>query len=392
MRSNHLERILGHLDDLGPDNLAILVQRLARERALLEMVFNTIQEGVLVINREGVVEYANQAALKMMGIEEKELGKAILWKLVPGLARSLNFEVQEQESQAAVVSRELELTYPEHRYVRLYLVPFFAPDERQRFTVILSDITEARSSTEELIENEKIESIFMLAAGVAHELGNPLNTLNIHLQLMKRELAAIQKGKGIEKGKAIENLAESIAVCEAETQRLDGIIKHFLGAIRHSSLDLVELNLVAVLDEILAFQAKELENLGIQVEVSLNEAFPIVLGDKSQLKQVFFNVIKNAMESMGRGGKLTINMRTDGDFAFVTFTDTGIGIRQEDLGNIFQPYYSTKASGHGLGMMIVQRIMRAHKAHIGVDSQEGKGTTVTLQFPLKVKKSRMLQD
>tara|TARA_B100001248_G_scaffold262503_1_gene258966 strand:- start:69367 stop:70527 length:1161 start_codon:yes stop_codon:yes gene_type:complete len=386
MRSSHLERILGHLDDLDANNLTILVQRLARERALLEMVFDTIQEGILVIDHDGIIEYSNQAALKMMGIEEKEVGKAILWKLVPGLAQTLNFDIKEKELQAAIVSREFELTYPEDRYVRLYLVPFFAPDEQQRFTLILSDITEERSSTEELIENEKLESIFMLAAGVAHELGNPLNTLNIHLQLMRREVQAAQEGKGLDK------LAESIAVCEAETQRLDGIIKHFLGAIRPRPLELVELNLVEVLDEVLAFQAKELENLDIQVEVSLQEAFPIILGDKSQLKQVFFNLVKNAIEAMGRGGKLTISTHADGEYAFIAFTDTGVGISQEDLGRIFQPYYSTKATGYGLGMMIVQRIMRAHKAKVGVDSKEGEGTTVTLQFPLKVKQSRMLED
>ena len=114
------------------------------------------------------------------------------------------------------------------------------------------------------------------------------------------------------------------------------------------------------------------------------------MADKNQLKQVFFNITKNAMESMQPGGRLLIKSRADDDSVYLLFGDSGSGIRQEDLGRLFQPYHTTKPGGHGLGLMIVQRIMRMHGGQVGVESREGKGTVVTLQFPRKDRRVRML--
>jgi signal transduction histidine kinase len=109
------------------------------------------------------------------------------------------------------------------------------------------------------------------------------------------------------------------------------------------------------------------------------------------LKQVFFNLIKNAMEAMQPGGRLSIKIRSDDDSVYVAIADTGSGILPEDLAKLFQPYHTTKVSGHGLGLMIVQRIMRDHGGHVGIESKQGVGTVVTLQFPQKHRRIRMLQ-
>jgi PAS domain S-box-containing protein len=391
-RSDPLERVLGRLDDLDPGNLAILVQRLARERALLETVFNTIKEGIMVVDRDGVIQYANAAARMLIGLREKDVGQALLWKVVPDLARSLSWRPDDGGPGTArpvrAVTRELEITYPERRLVRLYVVPLDAPQESRlgdHFALILSDVTEEKQSTRELIESERLDSVVMLAAGVAHELGNPLNSINIHLQLIRRQLQKL--GAGAE-GQKIKN---SVEACATEVERLDGIIRHFLEAIRPQPPDLVEADLLAVLTEVLELQRQELEDSGIRVEVNVVNALPPVLADRQQLKQVFFNLIKNAMEAMTRGGQLRIEARVDDVWAYLTFADTGVGIAPEDLPRVFQPYFSTKRGGHGLGMMIVQRILRGHGGQIGLESQPGRGTTVTLQFPLKDRRVRLLE-
>jgi len=225
----------------------------------------------------------------------------------------------------------------------------------------------------------------MLAAGVAHELGNPLNAINIHLSLIKRKL------KQLENIPETEKIADSVQVCMSEVERLDGIINHFLNAIRPQNPDLLAVSPLKVLDEVLATQAHELENFGIRVEVELSQEVPYILADKNQLKQVFFNVIKNGMEAMSRGGVLTITPSADNEWVYIRVKDNGSGIGQQDLSKIFQPYFTTKKEGHGLGMMIVQRIMREHGGRIGIDSQEGQGTEVILQFPIKAKRLRMLE-
>lgn len=385
MRSDHLERILGKVEDLDSVNLTSLVQRLARERRVLETVFNTIREGILIIDEAGVVEYSNEAASAMVALDEKDLGKVVLWKLVPDLVKSVDVE-HLGSGELSIISRELEITYPENRYIRLYLMPFGEEDTSgKRFIVILADITEEKLSTEEMIENEKISSLFKLAAGVAHELGNPLNSINIHLQLMQRQLAKLKKGKDV------QQMSDSVGVCMGEIKRLEGIIEHFLNAISPRVPEMNELNLLMLLDENLAFQAKELESLGVRVEVVLKAESTEILGDRNQIKQVFFNVVKNAIEAMEKAGHLKITVESDDESVYFKFKDTGAGIENEALAKVFEPYYSTKEEGYGLGMMIVQRIMRDHGGKIGIDSHKGIGTCVTLQFPLKAKRIRMLE-
>ena len=387
-KNSSLDRVLGRLDTLDSVNLANLVQRLARERGLFEDIFNTLQEGVLVISADGRIEYANSAAQRLIGLGDEALAGETLWRLVPGLRTSLEAPLDAGDAAPPVVSREFELTYPEPRSVRLYMVPFHGEGKGapRRFAVILSDITQDKQTTAARIESERTSSILLLAAGVAHELGNPLNSLTIHLQLIERKLKKLKLAKEADSA----SLNESIRICEAEVSRLDGIVSNFLEAIRPRPPDLAETNLSDVLAEVLRFQQDELADRGIKVEAETPADLPAVMADRNQLKQVFFNLIKNAIEAMAPGGQLKIRPRADDDNVYLLFGDSGAGIKQEDLGRLFQPYHTTKAGGHGLGLMIVQRIMREHGGQIGIESKEGVGTVVTLQFPRKDRRVRML--
>jgi PAS domain S-box-containing protein len=376
-----LDKVLGRLDQLDTTNLHNLVQRLARQRAVLEAVFNTLQEGVLVIDDAGIIDYANQSAARLVGLKHPAAGES-LWRLVPGLRESLGDDAH----AAPVTTREFELAYPSPRVVRLYRVPFEDPiGSEHRSAIILSDITAEKKSTAELIENEKTSSILLLAAGVAHELGNPLNSLTIHLQLIDRKL------KKLKASKETRSLEDSIKVCRDEVTRLDGIIKNFLEAIRPRPPDLAEVYLPELIEEVLHFEGRELANRGIEVEAELPGGTPVIMADRDQLKQVFFNLIKNAMEAMQPGGRLTVKVRTSEDSVYVAIADTGSGIKAEDLARLFQPYHTTKVSGHGLGLMIVQRIVRDHGGHVGIESKEGVGTVVTLQLPQKHRRVKMLE-
>lgn len=384
--NSSLDRVLGRLDQLDSVNLTNLVQRLARERGLFEDIFNTLQEGVLVISPEGEIEYANQSAHRMIGLNADELSGQTLWRLVPGLRPSL--EPALEDGALPVVAREFQLTYPEPRTVRLYMVPFASsePGTGRRYAVILTDVSRDKASTQEMIENERTSSILLLAAGVAHELGNPLNSLNIHLQLIERKLKKLAAA-----AKDVDALTDSIRVCQDEVGRLDGIINHFLEAIRPQPPDLAELHVLEVLEEVLRFHQGELENRELSVDIEAEPDLPVIMADRNQLKQVFFNVIKNAMEAMSPGGQLHLKTRADEDSVYLLFGDTGTGIKQEDLLRLFEPYHTTKPGGSGLGLMIVQRIMKEHGGQVGVESKPGVGTVVTLEFPRKDRRVRVLE-
>lgn len=385
-KESSLDRALGRIDTLDPVNLTNLAQKLARERSFLEKIFNTALEGILVVDEHGVVDYANESGRRMIGLNESELGSAIIWRLIPGLRASLG--LQDGEAlRDSISSRDLELTYPERRSVRIYFLPFkeSSAEEDKQFVVMLSDVTLEKISKEETIESERISSILLLAAGVAHELGNPLNSITIHLQLMERQI------QRMESTPASEKLEDSLQICRSEVSRLDGIIKNFLGAIRPQKPDFQVLNLHAVLEDVLEFVGSELRDRDITVEVEIASEPPIVRADKNQMKQVFFNLIKNAMEAMKHGGTLKLKTRDDEERIFLQFGDSGVGIKEEELSRVFQPYHTTKKDGSGLGLMIVERIMRDHGGQVGIDSKLGVGTVVTLEFPKRNKKIRMLE-
>ena len=389
MKAGGLDKILGRLEDLDTVNLNILVQRLARERNLQESVFNTIQDGILVIDSDGLIQYANQAACPLIGLKPTDIGNSQLWKMVPGLARATNeHQANEDSSQQAVISREIQINYPEKRIVRMYMVPIDAPvtsDTTGGYVVVLSDITEAQINLEEAIEHERSDSVMGLAAGVAHELGNPLNSLTIHLQLIQRKL------KDALKEKNQEAIAESVEICQGEVKRLDDIINNFLEAVRPVEPELNELKLIELIEEVLRVQEAELADRNIEVKIEVEGEVPNILGDRGQIKQVFFNLIKNGMEAMAGKGQLKILARSDEEQIYLQFVDNGSGISKEDITKIFDAYYSTKTEGHGLGMMIVQRIMRQHGGHIAVESQIDVGTAITLQFPQPHIRTRMLE-
>lgn len=388
-RNSALDKFLGRLDDLDTPNLTNLVQRLARERRLLETVFNTIQDGILVLDERGIIQYANATAIRLIGIGDNHVGSVAFWKLMPDLAQVLDRIFAEEGAFERVVTQELELTYPERRFVRFYMVPLEEPvssGQDRGYVMVISDITEEKTSTEELIENERVASIMNLAAGVAHELGNPLNSLNIHLQLMDRQL------KKMEASGDQERLGKQLSICRNEVERLDGIIENFLEAVRPQPPDMSgEVDLQEALAEVLRVQEGELSGKGVEVDVTVTPGLPLIMGDRNQIKQVLFNIIKNGMEAVSRNGRIEILTEADDDYVNIAIRDNGEGISPEVLSRVFTPYFTTKHTGHGLGMMIVQRIIRDHGGQIGINSKVGKGTTVSLRFPRKDRRSRLLE-
>ena len=377
-RNKGLERILGRLEDLDEKNLTILVNRLVRDRHLLESVFDIIRDGILVLDADSVIQYSNAAAFGLLGLRRREIGHSNIWRRIPELSEALQIDPERNRRQHRSASCEIEIHYPETRVLQVYIVPMEEATEHDLgdgTVVVFSDLTEIKHSTEELIENERIASIMMLAAGVAHELGNPLNSLTIHLQLIRRQLEKLGDSE------KTARTAKSLDICTREVDRLDGIITHFLAAVRPQPPDLRKVDPIAVLEEVLEVEENLFSERNVSVTVDLNSIAPPIFADPDQLKQVYFNVLKNAVEAMPGGGSVRIRWRKDPRHVTLMFADTGEGIDPEDLAKVFQPYFTTKNTGNGLGMMVVQRIMRDHHGTIAIDSRPDQGTVVTLQFP-----------
>ena len=365
------------------DSIANLLRknkRLSRDLSRMETVFNAIRSAIVVCDCAGEIIFANSYAGDLLGIGAADVS---VYKLLPGMDEAVS-----DAARGSYALREFEISYPERKMLSAQIIPFDFGDGGT-FALILNDVTREKLSTEERIESEKLSSLLNLASGVAHEIGNPLNSINIHLQLAMRRLKKLAEklpGDGL-----IEGVRESVEISSSEGSRLDSIIENFLKALRPMRPDMADCDPIKPLAETLKTLDAELENLGISVAVNVDAPLPTVYADANLLKQLYFNILHNAMEAMDAGGDITVRALADDDFVKISFADTGCGIDEEGMSKLFQPYYTTKTDGHGLGMTIIQAIVRAHGGKIDVESGPERGTTITVSFPRAHRRIRTLR-
>ncbi len=381
MKSGFLEKLVARLDRVVPGDVQQLVTRLIREKGFLEQVFEALHEGVIILDPNGVIGFLNHAACQFFGLDpERATGEFISSQI-----RGLDWATLGKPGRT--ISRDLEVFYPENRYLNFYLAPIDGIEnatEALGYVMLVRDLTRTRAEAEETLESERLNALTLLAAGVAHEIGNPLNSLDIHLQLLSRKLRKLPPTDRAP-------LEENLATAREEIQRLDLILKQFLHAVRPTTPLREKQDLHELLHQTLRLLEPEIASRKIAVELDLAASLPLAFIDPGQFQQVFYNLIRNAYQAIpAANGHVTIRTRVN-DFEYViSIEDNGNGISAEHMGALFEPYRTTKSSGSGLGLLIVRRIIREHGGAIAIESEENQGTRVLIHFPHKERPVRLL--
>src|SRR5919197_1343464 len=313
MKAGFVEKLIERLGRIGPEDVQNYFLRLAQEKGFLETVFKAIQEGIIVTDSKGRITYLNDSACELFGLEAGEAVGKRLDERIGGL------DWESLTQSGGPVSHDVEIFYPQNRFINFYVVPLVmeqreavATAEEVGHVMILRDITESRRTAQQTIESERLNALRLLAAGVAHEIGNPLNSLHIHLQLMERSVQKLRDGEKAE-------LEQSIDVARSEVNRLDSIVTQFLKAIRPSRPQLRPENVNTIVEEAVRFFAPELQDRGIVVEQELRSDLPLLQLDRDQMKQAFYNVIKNSVEAIHRHGMLRIRTNLDDTHVVLQF-------------------------------------------------------------------------
>ena len=374
-------KVAEHIDKLDAEGQRAQYRLLVKELTFYESVFRSLREGVLVVDADGTTVYANEAVARLTGFDgAKARGRPVRHLLPDWDWDNLLAPSDEGKGWTRQASCEIEVTYPERRLLEIQSTP-----SANGTVLLVRDVTLSRAREESAIESSRSDAVRDLAAGVAHEIGNPLNAISLNLQLLAREF----RRETDETRRT--RLLHDISTAQNEVKRLEGIIKGFLSALRPAKLNLVPGSLVDPLTDTLDALKAQFEDRRIQTQLSLPSALPTVLVDRAQMEQVFFNLVKNALEAMKDGGSLEIEVDADDRDVHVVIRDNGSGMDAATLAHIFEPYQTSKEHGSGLGLMLSRRIVHAHGGEIDVESKPGAGTAFTVRIPRLEKRVRRLK-
>ena len=395
-----IKRALQKVDRLTAQQFHDVLVSSATEIDRLETVLDSLPRGILVCDIAHKLVLANKAARRFLSIVSYEQGREYVWTVIPDesiagfLSRSLtspdNLEEREFDAEVNGQTRLLCISV-------MYLV-----QNRQVHgsLILVDDITERRGREARMRRIENLASLTTLAAGVAHEIKNPLGSLSIHVQLIQKAMHAQEKlcgehhGAGgaeeCEPGRYFRQINKYLNVVNEEVERLNGIVVDFLFAVRPMNAELRRGNINALIKELAEFVSVELSNANIECVLTLAENLPLVNFDERLMKQALLNLVKNAEASMSGGGKLSITTEVRDGAVLISVADTGTGIPEENLTKIFEPYFTTKETGSGLGLTMVFKIIKEHQGEISVESRIGEGSVFIITLPIPQTERRLI--
>jgi PAS domain S-box-containing protein len=337
---------------------------LSSEKEKLDTIVSAIGGGIVLISREGKIQWANQMIKHMAGME-------VIGKSCEDLIQDCNLSDSYAGDHINTVILP-NLFGHKGKYFQVTTAPVKGDSgELHGYILLIQDVTEIKHMEEQIIHSEKLASIGRLAAGIAHEIGNPLTAIFSFVQILRE----------MEDGDEFKR--ESLETISFHINRISGILKQLSGFTKMPGGESKQCAVNEIIDTALNLIQYDKKAKGISIIKELPPDLPDIVIDANQLSQVFVNLILNAIDAMPDGGTLTVRSFMKSGSVVIQFKDTGNGISKEDISKIFDPFYTTKEKGTGLGLAVSYNIIKKMNGTLAVESKVGKGTTFTIMLPME---------
>ncbi len=376
---------LKRISRMNEEQLRDLLQVVFDEYALFSAMMDSVYSGLILMNHDNEIVKTNRAAERILSTPLSDFSGKKAWDCFgcEKIAEFIQTVIKNEEGKKSeVFVLNNQKTNFENKYVHVSILPLVSEKKIIGTIVILEDITKKKKYEIQKHRLESLASLTNVAATVAHEIKNPLGAMSIHAQLLRKNIK-----KNNLSNKVIKN---HLDIIEEEIERLNNIVVDFLFAVRPLKFRFANVNINSVLENLIALYKSDFEKANILIKLTTNENIKQIWGDERFLRQAFINIITNAKAAMPKGGTLSIITDEKNDMVIITFTDTGVGIKQENLHKIFEPYFTTKADGTGLGLTMTYKVVKEHGGDVYVHSTEGRGTYFVLSLPILKNHDKLL--
>jgi two-component system, sporulation sensor kinase E len=379
-----IRRALQKTSRMNAEQIQSLLSLVTEEYELLDAVLDSLGTGILICDSFHFIVQNNKAATRILPLEFHDMQDKPVWVCVRDKDLA-NFIYETIENEESVSAREFTLEEASGtRFLSVSVMPLVRSKSVRGTIITAEDITAKKNEEMRNRRLESLASLTNLAATVAHEIKNPLGSISIYVQLVRKTIAKATVGDD-------GQISKYLDVVDEEIERLNKIVVDFLFAVRPLKFEFMPLDVNALLNSLAEFMSEELKQSRIELILSLAESVPPIQGDERFMRQMFINLIKNAMGAMPDGGQIRLESRIAEDLVVIKVEDTGVGIPEEMIHRIFEPYFTTKVDGTGLGLTMAYKVVKEHGGDIRVQSEIGKGTCFTISLPLMRRAQKLLE-
>lgn len=390
-RNQFFDKIIKNFDKVSDIEKKRIIERLALLSNSQNIIIENLEEGIIAIDINGIIQGINKKACFLLSIPRNSEDKAISKCINNTNIGRLILELLEANNTDTKIIKDDK----NDRMLQIDILPLGDSGIIIGTLIKIFDITKSYESAQKLKRAEQLASFTTLAAGVAHEIKNPLGSISIYVQLIEK----IIKKNMYNDCQCYNEFRDYCNIIKEEISRLEDTINSFLFSVRKLVLNLEDININSLILSTVDFLKYEIENNNIKIDIKFDIENLILKIDEKYIKQCLINIIQNSIDSIIEKKKhnksdennISIKLKLLDNYALISIKDTGIGIKEEELSKIFEPYFTTKRNGTGLGLTNVIRIIEAHNGSFNIDSKYGVGSEAIIKLPLMLENQKFLE-